>query len=170
MVNPTLRSLRYRPFKLAGGVCLLGKVSPVSENPRVHPRVGDGERTSGQDVRMEHQEDLVSVTNAKPLDRMKRFKTAATCHLSPLPICPVSIKNRLFQSNDIVCEELVCTEEESLFGSPPVISFGFSCFAYVELASTLLVWSYPNPSNRKMKRFKTAAPCHLTFAYLLIFI
>ena len=30
-----------------------------------------------------------------------------------------------------------------------LILFGFSCFAYVELATDLLVWSYPNLSNRR---------------------
>ena len=29
------------------------------------------------------------------------------------------------------------------------IMFGFSCFAYVELTSALLVWTNPNKSNRK---------------------
>ena len=29
------------------------------------------------------------------------------------------------------------------------ILFGFSCFAYIELASALLVWLNPNQSNRR---------------------
>ena len=29
------------------------------------------------------------------------------------------------------------------------IFFGFSCFAYVELVTYLLVWSNPNQSNRR---------------------
>ena len=39
--------------------------------------------------------------------------------------------------------------EVSLYGWPPVYPLGFSCFAYVELATDLLVRSNPNPSNRR---------------------
>ena len=36
-----------------------------------------------------------------------------------------------------------------LYGWPPVYFFGFSCFAYVELSTYLLVWSSSNKSNRR---------------------
>ena len=43
---------------------LLCKVRPVGEESGVDPLVLDGEWAGRKDVRVEHQEDLVSVANA----------------------------------------------------------------------------------------------------------